>query len=281
MPHDQAIAHFDQKVQDSPSAINHYHRGLAWQAIGDVEKAIADYGRAMEIAPEVAAYYVIRGNAWNDKGEHDKAIADYDEAIRLEPSGAAYHGRGDASFEKGDYEQAIADYSQAIESDPESIIALNNRGTALLKQGQRDAAIADYDEAIRLDPTFAPAYGTRGRAKAEMGRYDEALADFTKAIELNPNDHWPYNDLAWAWAILPDPQPDDAQNAIESATKACELTNWQDSTIVTTLAAAYAQAGDFDAAVQWMEKAMGIDELDRDKRGKMLAYFQQQKPYRE
>ncbi len=281
MPVDEAIEHFDQQLEESTSAINYYHRGLAHQSVGDLNKAIADYDQAIEIAPEAAAYYVIRGNARNDEGEYEKAIADYDEAIRIEPSGAAYHGRGDASFEQGDYEQAVTDYSKAIEIDPEFVIALQNRGTAFLKQGQIDAAITDFDQAIRLNPEFAAAFASRGRAKARLQRYDDAFADFNKAIELDPEDHWPYNDLAWTIATSADAPEDDAQMASEYATKACELTEWQNSTVLTTLAAARAQAGDFDAAAEWIQKAMSLDDQDSDRRGKMLAYFQQQKPYRE
>ena len=71
---------------------------------------------------------------------------------------------------------------------------------------------------------------------------------------------------------------------MESATRACELTGWKDPVILDTLAAACAQAGDFDAAVNWEKKATGLlvkdDETNRRDFGVRLGLYQAKKPYR-
>ena len=55
----------------------------------------------------------------DNKGELDKAIADFSKAIEIDPKSAiAYNNRGWAYEGKKDYDRAIADYSKAIEIDP-------------------------------------------------------------------------------------------------------------------------------------------------------------------
>ena len=74
--------------------------------------------------------------------------------------------------------------------------------------------------------------------------------------------------------------------AVEQATKANELTNWNKAHYVGTLAAAYAEAGDFKSAVKWQKKAIELlteeegEELRTDFEGRLKRY-QLGKPYRE
>jgi tetratricopeptide (TPR) repeat protein len=105
--------------------------------------------------------YNHRGSAYQAKGNDDRAIADYDEAIQLDPKNArAYNNRGIAYHAKGNNDRAIADYDEAIRVDPKYAFAYFTRGLAYHAKGNNDRAIADYDEAIRLDPKYAFAYTT-------------------------------------------------------------------------------------------------------------------------
>ena len=82
---------------------------------------------------------------------------------------------------------------------------------------------------------------------------------------------------------MPDAKFRDGKKALESATKACELSEWKDSYHVDTLAAAYAEAGDFDAAVKWQTKATALYEPGEDQKNAQwrLKLYQEKKPYRE
>ena len=92
-----------------------------------------------------------------------------------------------------------------------------------------------------------------------------------------------YNSCAWIWATCPESKYRDGKKAVESATKACELTKWKDAFTVGTLAAAHAEAGDFVSAVKWQIKANELyaDAQDMRKGQDRLKLYQERKPYRE
>ncbi len=82
-------------------------------------------------------------------------------------------------------------------------------------------------------------------------------------------------------AACPEPKFRDGKRAVQFATRACELTHWQIPVVLDTLAAAQAEAGDFDAAVKWQLRAI---ELLRDERQKAdhrsrLALYRAKRPY--
>ncbi len=92
-------------AQTSAFAADDYNsRGLAKEAKGDHDGAIADYNRAIELAAKLAIFCV------------DGTIADYNRAIELDPKQPrAYMNRGFAKQAKDDVDGAIADYNRALE----------------------------------------------------------------------------------------------------------------------------------------------------------------------
>ena len=144
-------------------------------------------------------------------------------------------------------------------------------------------AIADYNELIRLEPKAPDVYSIRATFLSGLRRYNEAIADYNEIVRLNPNDATTYNSLAWLWATCPDEKIRDGKKAVESATKACALTEYTYAFHVGTLAAAHAESGDFDAAVKWQTKANALysDAEDREKGTARLKLYEDKKPYRD
>jgi tetratricopeptide (TPR) repeat protein len=138
-------------------------------------------------AEESDANLVNRGIEKAKNGDLDGALADFDRAIELNPrDDAAYYNRAQAKRLKKDAGGAIADYTRAIELGSKNPAAYNNRGNARAENNDRDGAIADYTRAIELKPDYARAYYNRAVTKQAKGDATGAEADFKTAKKLDP-----------------------------------------------------------------------------------------------
>jgi len=143
-----------------------------------------------------------------------------------------------------------------------------------------DLAMIDYAKAIELKPDFAEVYNNRGTLRGIMGKYDLALHDLTRAIELKPEDARSHDNLAWFMSTCPDPKFRNADRAMPSAIKACELLRWGDFHSLATLAAAHAAGGEFAEAVKWQTKALELTPAaSKSELGSRLELYQSGKPY--
>ena len=200
---DYAIEDYDKALQLNPDNVKVYsNRGNAYADKGEYDRAIEDHNNAIEIMRNFAPYYVNRGNAYAGKGEYDRAIEDFNTALQYKPNlAAAYVNRGIAYSDKKEYEKAVEDYNKAIELEPNDARVYNNRGTVYSKKGQYDQAIEDYNKAIELNPDLAEPYTNRGDAYVKKDMVIQAITDHNKAIELKPDLAGAYYNRGIAWLI--------------------------------------------------------------------------------
>lgn len=172
-----AIADFTRAIEIDPKHARAWcSRGIARWTAGDGPGAIADFTRAIEIDPKYVLAYYNRGLASPDL---DAAIADFTKALEIDPTfAAAYNTRGLARKSKGDLEGAIADYTKAVEIEPKYAAAFNNRGVARRAAGDDEGAIADFAKALVIDPKHVASIRNRGYLLYNLRRWKEALADF-------------------------------------------------------------------------------------------------------
>jgi tetratricopeptide (TPR) repeat protein len=216
---DGAIADFSRALELDPKfAKALYNRGTVRRKKGDLEGSITDFNRAIECDPNMAAPWTSRGLTLRKMGDLEGAIADHTRAIELSPEMmVAWLNRGGARREKGDLDGAISDFTRAIELDPKMVIAWNNRGDAQRKKGDLDGAIKDYNHALELDPKFVLIWLNRGMARKKKDNVDGAIADFTRALEIDPKLKRAFNQRGMVRRVK-----GDLEGAIADYTRAIE-----------------------------------------------------------
>jgi tetratricopeptide (TPR) repeat protein len=261
-------------------------RGQDWSAKRDYDKALADFTEAIRLEPGSPEYYVDRGWVWHTTGKYDKAVADYNKAVQLDASYAsAFLYRGLAWTGLNELEKALDDFDRAQKLDPTNAMVYWARGVVWQRRGDFDTAIAAYGRAIQLDPQDANTYADRAATWEAKRQYDKALADFEQAVRLDPRGAAAWNGRAWIEATCPVAKYRDAKRAVEHANKACQLSEWKNTDALDTLAAAYAESGDFANAIKWQSKACDLapahDKADKADLRSRLGLYQAHKPYRD
>ena len=152
----------------------------------DYAEALADYKRAIAIAPGFASAHWRRGKANLLYGRDlPAALNDLDEAIRLDPLQAEFFvTRASILGWLGEPDRAMADLNKALSVDPQSVTALTNRGLAFANEGDAARALRDYNAALTLTPDDAGLYGFRAAARRQAGDEAGAKADEAKMAEL-------------------------------------------------------------------------------------------------
>ncbi len=178
----------------------------------------------------------------------------------------------------------IQDLSMAIERSPKDPKFYVERAQAYENNGEYKTAIGDLNSAITLRPDDQRYRYLRGIAYAYAGDETAAKQDFERADTMAPGSPESYDARAWLLATDSNPKNRDGKKAVADATKACEMTNWQDANMLETLSAAYAENGSFDEAIKWQQKAIDLTPTTflttLDERRERLALYQSHQPWR-
>ena len=246
------------------------NRGFTLLRSRQFSAAAEAFTRAIEMDPDNAEAYNHRGVARAYMGKIDDAISDYTRALQIKPElVGALNNRGSAYYQKKLLNQAISDYSKAIEINPYLAEAYSNRGTAWAAKGDYFHAIRDYTQALEANPYFDAPYYNRGRALSAIGDYDQAIGDLQRVIELNPKFHDAYHLLATIFAQCSDPKYRNGPQAVVLAKKAVDLK--PNPEYLSTLAAAYVEADQFDHAILTQQRAVEMLR-EQGKTGQIAEY---------
>jgi len=246
------------------------------------ELAMADFSRALEYVPDHWRALHNRGVTNAQAGRYAEAFDDFNRVIELNPTYAkAYSNRATLYVQAGDLQAALDQYARAIRLDKNLVTAQVGRGRVCHQLGRLEEALEHLNAAVKLEPKNARIVCSRADLLADMGRYRAAMADYARAIDLNPEFAHAYRNGAWLLATCPDAELRDARNALIGAQRALEFGYGQRHVALDTLAAAQANAGQFDKAIVSLQQAMEIaPQAARQAYEVRLQLYEQHQPFR-
>jgi tetratricopeptide (TPR) repeat protein len=186
------LAIADERLRaDVNDRLGHGMRGLAYLnrgQPGDAERARDAYDEAHRRFPLAFLFVNNRGVAKAMLGDIDGALADHGRALELQPGFLpALTGRSQLLNDRKDYTAALADAERGLNGAPDNVPLLGEMARALLGLNRDREAIPVLDRAIALAPTRTMLHFRRGLVRAESGDIDGAIADFTHVIANNPS----------------------------------------------------------------------------------------------
>ena len=194
---------------------------------------------------------------------------------------------------KGDLTAAYQKLDAALKTDPAFWPAIYYRAELHFQQREYEATARDCTEILRIKPEQVVASLLRAQANTKLGRNEECLRELDQVINHGrKKDIVPlvmaYEMRAWLRATSPDPNFRNGKQALNDAKQACKLTQNYDAQSLDTLAAAHAELGDYDSAIDAVERAikalMVSDSFNlptEDVFQKHLALFKQKRPIRD
>jgi len=259
---EEAVAQYGEALKIDPGFPEaHNNLGTVFLQQGKTAEAIAEYNKALRVNPDYAEAHFNLGIALFKQGQMDDAIAQFREALRVNPDYAdAHYDLGVALLREGQTQQAITQYNEALRINPDFAKAYNDLGNALSQQGRTEDAIAQYGKALRVDSDYSDAHYNLGIALLHLGRTEDAITQFGEVLRLDPADADVQNALAWLLATASQTSLRDGARALELAAKSNLSTGGNNPVVLRTLAAAYAETGEFAKAVQTGHNALELAE---------------------
>jgi tetratricopeptide (TPR) repeat protein len=260
---EDALHSFDRAIQLQPgSALPYIRRARIRAELKDTDGALEDLAAALRLEPENAWALLTRARIYQMAGKLDSAKQDVEAALKkrgdvLEEI-EALDLRAVISAESGDYDQAIHDLEELMKVAPKNAQLLYKLGLLYEMDKQSRKAIEKFTAVVALSDKNEQVYRSRGDCYLNVGDQANAIADYEKAFKLNPDDSGLLNNFAWVLATAPDAKLRDGKRALELGLKACEKTGYKRPHILSTLAAAYAETGDFDNAKKWSAEAVKL-----------------------
>jgi protein O-mannosyl-transferase len=259
---DEAITQYQKVLQIDPTfAVAHNNLGTIFLREGNVDEAVNQYQQALQIKPDEAEFHNNLGRALLQKDSVDEAIAQCQKALQIKPLFAeAQFDLGNALRQEGRLDEAITHYKNAVQIEPDNTSFRIKLGNTLLQNGHMDEAIPHFQRVLAIDPTNAGIYLNLGLCFSQLGRMDEAMAQYEEALKIAPGDPKAQMNLAWLLATCSQGSLRNGARAVELAQQANAMTGGEDPIMLHTLAAAYAEAGQFSEALETAQHALRLAE---------------------
>ncbi len=226
---------------------------------GEVDEALPHFQKALAIDASQAGAHHNLATALAQKGKLDEAIAEYRKALAIEPNfDKAHVNLGAALMQKGELDEAIAHFQKALAISPRVAGARGSLAIALANKGRLTEAIAQFQKILETDPDNVEVRKNLGLAFEQNGAAAQAIAQFRRVLETNPDNVEACDHLAWLLATASNSSLRKGATAVALAQHAGDLAGRDNPVILRTLAAAYAETGNYQEAAATARRALEI-----------------------
>ena len=224
---------------------------------------------------------------------YDKALALVEEQLQKSPDELRWIlAKAGVFSEQKKWDEAADWLESQLQKTPDSrAIQLTLIGVFADRKNFR-AAKERMQPLLEKEPDNLMLLRLDSQLSISQGLHAEAIQVLTKVVEADPSDYTSINNLAWVLATSPTDSLRNGNRAVELAERAGELTRHKMAFVLSTLAAAYAETGNFEKAREWAQRSVEVAKKERDKteeeRKELLEnlqkeweHFSQDMPFRE
>ncbi len=293
-------------AHDPENAVPHTVRAQINILREKLDDAVEDLGRAIKINGDNIGALLLRASIYSDQQNFDNALEDINRVLELEPLLVqGIQMRGTILSQQEKFGEAIEDIKLLAENDRSNQFLQRQLAMLYNANDQPSRAIKIYDQLLELNSEEewegksnpkklvlvarrAAVLRGRGDARLSTGEHPQAVEDYNEALELGDlireiekeegveeptkPDDGVLNNLAWVLATSPMDDVRDGKRAVELATLAAEVTEFKEPHILSTLASGYAESGDFENAIKWIQKGIELNaELGKTDNSKRNA----------
>jgi tetratricopeptide (TPR) repeat protein len=171
----------------STDAVRLLCSGIEKQDGGDIDGAMSDFERALELQPDLTEAHLMLGIGYYHKTDDTRALEEYDKYLAVIPDNFhAWSNRAAVFLRTGDLAAARADIDRALALNADDPVLLGNRIVIAREAEDWSTVISDSTWLLEHFPTQAIWLVERGRALGAESRLAESLADLERAVNLEP-----------------------------------------------------------------------------------------------
>jgi len=261
----------------------HNRRGQNFAENQLYDQAVEDYNMALTYDATMWRAVHNRGVALAGAGKKREALADFSKALEMNRGFAnTWYNRAELQYDMGQYDKAWKDCNGAIRVNQQDAASIAGRGKSAARMGKTREGLQDLDTAVRMMPKDAALRLQRADLYLAIRSHGTALEDYRAAATLNPQSGHALRGMAWVMSTAPDQKIRNAEEGVKLAQRAMELDGNNDPRYIETLAAAYANSGQFEAASELLKHA--LESAKGEAVGRMqaqIAVYKEGKPFRD
>jgi tetratricopeptide (TPR) repeat protein len=301
----EAEALITKMLAKKPTEGMYRMRAILYTGMGEEEKALSDLNKALAMQPNDPLALIMRAENAIIRKDLGAAKADMKAAEELAPklkeSDQWISMRAQIAIAEQRLVDAINSAKQLVDRNPEDVKRHMFLANLYAIDKRPRKAIEVYSEWLTDNPKDSNVRRQRGDILLSVGDHTAAIEDYERVVQTLGNVEevettdaqktaaaGAYNNLSWVLATSPNDSVRDGKRALEYGEKAARLSDHKRAFILSTLAAAHAEAGDFENAIEWSSKAVELasdaDDANHSQLEQLqeeLEFYKEGKPWRE